>query len=218
MASSHWPLFDLEVRTPLLTLRYPDDDLLVEMLDVAAAGIHDDDFMPFSVPWTRLEAPQLHSEALRFHWRSRAEARRDSFRLPLAVIVDGEVVGASDLMADEFPVLRQVTTGSWLGRPFQGRGLGKEMRLATLTLGFDGFGAEVATTGFWHDNGPSQGVTRSLGYRYQGTRRAVREGVATDLVGYEMDSTHFATLRRDDITLHGVEPALDLLGLLDLVR
>jgi len=213
MASTHWPLFDLEVRTPHLTLRYPDDDLLVEMLDVAAAGIHDDDFMPFMVPWTRVEPARFHSEALRYHWLNRAQARCDSFSLPFAVIVDGVVVGCSDLAGNDFPILRQVTTGSWLGRRFQGRGIGREMRFATLTLGFDGFAAEVATTGFWHDNGPSAGVTRSLGYRRQGTKRAIREGVATDLVGYEMDLAHFETIRRGDITLHGVDDALDFLDL-----
>ena len=38
------------------------------------------------------------------------------------------------------------------------------MRLAALTLGFDGLGAEIATTGLWHDNAASLGVTQSLGY------------------------------------------------------
>lgn len=213
MAPTHWPLFALEIRTRALTLRYPDDDLLVEMLDVAAAGVHDDDFMPFLVPWTRVEASRFRSEALRFHWRCRADARRDSFRLPLAVIVNGDVAGASELAADDFPVLRQVTTGSWLGREFQGQGLGKELRLATLALGFDGFGADLATTEFWFDNGPSAGVTRSLGYRHRGTRRAVRDGVATDLVGFEMHREQFEEVRRPDIALTGVEAALDFLDL-----
>ena len=42
--------------------------------------------------------------------------------------------------------MRTVGTGSWLGRPYQGRGIGKEMRGAVLALAFDGLGAEVAET------------------------------------------------------------------------
>ena len=113
---------------------------------------------------------------MRFYWRSRADTQPESWRLLHAVIVDGAVVGACDLFASDFPTLRQFETGSWLGREFQGRGLGKEMRLAALTLGFDGLGAEFATTGLWHDNAASLGVTQSLGYEQAGRRGHCRRG------------------------------------------
>jgi hypothetical protein len=88
------------------------------------------------------------------------------------------------------------------------------MRVATLHLGFGGFGAEWATTAAWNDNGPSLGVTRSLGYQLQGRRRSVRQGRADELIGYEMSRTDFQDhLRRDDIELYGVEPCLPVLGL-----
>ena len=41
MGHPYWPLFDLEVRTPRITMRYVDDDLAVEMATLAAKGIHD---------------------------------------------------------------------------------------------------------------------------------------------------------------------------------
>ena len=44
-------------------------------------------------------------------------------------------------------------------------GLGREMRMAALALGFDGLGAEWALSDVWHDNRPSRGVTRSLATR-----------------------------------------------------
>ena len=100
--------------------------------------------------------------------------------------VDGEVVGACDVMAESFPQLRQFTTGSWLGRAFQGRGLGKEFRQAALALGFEGFGADFALTAMWHDNAASKGVTTSLGYEYEGRRPALRRGVADEQLGYRM--------------------------------
>ncbi len=50
MGHPYWPLFDLEIRTPRVTLRYVDDELARQMVDVAVAGVHDPDFMPFTTP------------------------------------------------------------------------------------------------------------------------------------------------------------------------
>jgi RimJ/RimL family protein N-acetyltransferase len=213
MAHPHWPLFDLEVRTPDLTLRYPDDALLAEMLAVAVVGVHDPAFMPFAVPWTRHTSPQLEHEALRFHWQNRADTRPAAFRIPLAVIVDGEVIGASELVAVDFPILRRFETGSWLGREHQGRGIGKRMRCATLALGFDGLGGELATTTAWHDNGPSLGVTRSLGYTPQGRRRESREGTATELLAFDMEPETFAAIRPPEIEFSGLDAVRSFLEL-----
>jgi RimJ/RimL family protein N-acetyltransferase len=213
MANDHWPLFDLEVHTPRLTLRYLDDALAAELVAVAARGVHDPAVMPFSIPWTDLPSPQMEQEAMRFYWRGRAGTTSSSWRLMFAVVVDGDVVGSTELFADEFPTLRQFTTGSWLGRRFHGRGLGKEIRLASLALGFDGFDSDLALTDVWHDNGPSRGVTESLGYEFEGRRRALRRGVADDMLSYRMPRSHWDTMRRDDITLVGVDAARAFLGL-----
>ena len=175
MAHPYWPLFDLEVRTPELTMRYLDDELATELAGLAARGIHDPDWMPFAMPWSTRSSPDLERQALQFYWRCRAETSVDLWTINFAVIVDDEVVGTSGLMTDgNFSKLRQFETGSWLGRAHQGQGIGTEMRLATLQLGFVGFGAEWAVTGAWHDNAPSLGVTRKLGYTEQGRRRLVR--------------------------------------------
>lgn len=213
MANDHWPLLDLEVRTPRLTLRYLDDSLAREVLVVAARGIHDPSVMPFSIPWTDLPSPQMEQEAMRFYARTRAEVRPDSWNLQFAVIADGDVIGACDLMADNFSTLRQFTTGSWLGRAFQGRGFGKEMRMAALTLGFDGLDALFALTGAWHDNAASVGVTSALGYVEEGRRRALRRDQPDDLVGYRMSLERWHTIRRDDIVLTSIDGVRDFLGL-----
>ncbi|MFP5489204.1 MAG: GNAT family N-acetyltransferase [Acidimicrobiia bacterium] len=213
MTHPHWPLFDLEVRTPRLTMRYVDDDLATQLASLASRGIHDPDVMPFGMPWTRADSPRLERQAMQFYWRCRAETTPTSWNLNFAVLVDGDVVGTSGMTATDFPRLRQFESGSWLGRAHQGRGIGKEMRLATITLGFVGFGAELALTGAWHDNGPSLGVTRSLGYEQQGWRRALRDDAHADrLLGFAMPREHFEReLRRADIELLGVDAARDLL-------
>ena len=215
MGNEHWPLFDLEVRTPRLTLRYLDDDLARDLVGVAARGVHDPATMPFTIPWTDLPSPRMEQEAMRFYWRTRSSVRPDAWNLQFAVLVDGRVVGMCDLMAENFGALRQFTTGSWLGRAFQGQGLGKEFRTAALTLGFDGLDAEFALTGAWHDNAASRGVTESLGYEEVGRRRTLRRGEPDEQVEYRMSREHWATIRRDDITLHGLASAREFLGIQD---
>jgi RimJ/RimL family protein N-acetyltransferase len=213
MANDHWPLFDLEVRTPRLTLRYLDDTLAGHVMAVAKRGVHDPTSMPFMVPWTDRPSPQMEQEAMRFYARTRAEVRPEAWNLQFAVIVDDDVIGACDVGSGSFAALRQVTTGSWLGREFQGQGLGKEMRMACLALAFDGLDAEFALTGAWHDNAASLGVTRSLGYVEEGRRRELRRGVADEIVGFRMTCAQWEAIRRDDIELVGIDCARSFLGL-----
>ncbi len=215
MQRGAWPLFGLEVRTPRLTLRYLDDELADELIALASLGIHDPAVMPFKLPWTDQPSPLREQNSLRFYWRSRADTAPQSFRLLLAAIVDGVVVGTSDVFADGFPTLRQFETGSWLGQAFQGKGLGKEMRFASLTLGFDGLGADFAVTTAWHDNAASLGVTHALGYEPIGHRRARRRDEPDEMLTFRMDRAHFDTIRRPDITLHGIDAAREFLAVGD---
>lgn len=213
MGCSYWPVFDLEVRTPRLTLRALDDERAIALVQLAARGIHDPDEMPFARPWSRAESPRLERQALQFYWRCRAEMTPTSWNINFAVEVDGTIVGTSGMMASEFPRMRQFETGSWLGREYQGQGIGKEMRMATLALGFEGFGADVATTGAWHDNVASLRVTRALGYRETGRRRALRDDTRPDeLVGFEMSREHFVEhVPHDHVELIGVGPVREFL-------
>jgi RimJ/RimL family protein N-acetyltransferase len=211
-----WPFFDLRVVTPRLELRAIDDELGVQLAQLAAKGIHDPSWMPFGIPWTDYASPELERNAMQFYWRCRADLTAESWNLNFAVIEDGELVGSTGLFAHNFPTLRQFETGSWLGRDHQGRGIGKEMRQATLHIGFAGFGAEWATTGAFTDNAPSLGVTRRLGYSETGHRRQLRRDESGTLLTFEMSRADWeANLHRDDIELHGVEACLPMLGLSD---
>jgi RimJ/RimL family protein N-acetyltransferase len=208
-----WPLFDLRVVTPRLELRYIDDELACALALLAQQGIHAPDFMPFLIEWTDVAPEELTVQTMQFYWRCRADLTPQSWSINFAVIVDGAVVGSTGLGAKSFPVLREFETGSWLGRAHQGKGYGKEFRRACLHLGFAGLGAAMATTGAYLDNGPSLGVTRSLGYTEAGRRRAVRRGCADELIGFRMPREHWEqNVRRDDIEIHGLEPCLRLLG------
>jgi RimJ/RimL family protein N-acetyltransferase len=209
-----WPLFDLRVTTPRLEMRYIDDQLAVDLAQLAARGVHDPSLMPFAMPWTDVEPPQLQRNTMQWYWRCRAEVSPARWHIEFAVLVDGIVNGSTSLGADDFHTLRQFETGSWLGREFQGRGIGKEMRQAALHLGFAGLGAHFATTGAFDDNIASLRVTRSLGYREEGRHRSLRRNAVAETIRYRMPCDDWAErLRRDDIAVSGLDPCLPLLGL-----
>lgn len=173
---SAWPLFDLRLRTPRLELRSPTDDDVFALLDLAHAGIHDPDQMPFAVAWTDLESPAFERSFLAYFWGSRASWTPERWRLPLAVLLDGRPVGIQEVQATDFAMLRTVDTGSWLGRAYQGQGIGTEMRAAVLALAFDGLGAEVATSGAIEGNIASHRVSEKLGYELNGEARLAPRG------------------------------------------
>jgi RimJ/RimL family protein N-acetyltransferase len=212
MAPTTWPLFGLRIVTPRLELRYADDADVLALAELAVLGIHDPGTMPFSFPWTDAPALELRRNAVQFYWRQRAEWTPTHWHLPFTTVVDGEVVGTQSAIADDFTVLREVGTGSWLGRAHQGRGIGKEMRAAVLHFAFAGLGAEYALTGAWHDNAASLGVTRSLGYVEDGQRRAKRRDVPDWLVGFRLARSQWEERRRDDINIEGLDACLDQFG------
>jgi len=214
MAHPHWPLFDLVIRTPRVTLRYLDDALGDALAALAAGGVHDPAFMPFTMPWTDVPSPELERNALRFYWRSRADTSPDSWNLMFAVFEGDELVGTTSALADRFPIVRAFETGSWLGRRFQGRGIGTEMRIATLHLGFLGLDASTATTGAFEDNGPSLGVTRKLGYEPNGIGLHDRRGERAQSNRFLMTREHFLEhIRRDDVEIEGDAPVREFLGI-----
>lgn len=213
MAQPHWPLFDLAVRTPRIELRYPDDELLFELADVAAHGVHDPDAMPFLQPWTRAESPELERAALRYWWGKRASWSPARWMFTGAVIVDGRAAGIQNLGGEHFGVTRAVSSGSWLGRDFQGQGIGKEMRAAVLHLAFAGLGAEVAYSGAFDDNPASLGVSRSLGYVDNGDRVHDREGTPAREIRLKLARSRWEQRRRPDIEIRGLEACLDWFGI-----
>ncbi|WP_020100780.1 GNAT family protein [Mycobacterium sp. 360MFTsu5.1] len=213
MRASPWPLAELEVITPVLRLCHVTDELADQLARLAAQGIHDPATMPFSVPWTDAVSPELERNTVQYFRQTRAEVSTEHWDVPMAVIVGDAAVGVCVVTADGFPARRTVSTGSWLGRRYQGRGLGREMRTAALQLIFAGFDADLATTRAWHDNAASLGVTRSLPYVQTGSSRQSRRGVFDTMLEFTMTRDQWKALRRDDIQLVGVDAVLDQLGL-----
>jgi RimJ/RimL family protein N-acetyltransferase len=214
MAHPYWPLFDLEIRTPRITVRYLDDATAVDLAALAAEGIHEPDTMPFAYPWTDAPSPELERNALRFYWRTRADTSPESWNIQLAVFDGDALVGTTNPLAHGFPATRTFETGSWLGRRYQGLGLGTELRIATLHLGFLALDAEYATTRAFADNLASLGVTSKLGYEPNGTQLEERRGSASETRSFRMSRRHFLdTVARTDIEIAGGEGVRELLGI-----
>jgi RimJ/RimL family protein N-acetyltransferase len=207
-----WPLFDLRLRTERLELRLPTDDELIALADVARAGIHPPEEMPFAVPWTDAPSPAFERGFVQHHWAKRAEWTPAHWVLNLATFLEGRPIGSQSIEAADFPRLRTVRTGSWLGGPWQGKGYGTEMREAVLTLAFDGLGAEVAESGAFTDNAASAAVSRSLGYVPNGIDLLAPRGEARELARYRLTRAAWTSRHRRPTAIEGLEGCLELFG------
>jgi RimJ/RimL family protein N-acetyltransferase len=201
------------VRTPRLEIHLPTDDEQDELVALSDRGIHDPGVMPFTTPWTDRPIPQRHREGLQFWWGARANWSAHHWRYLAAAFVDGQPVGVQELTATDFGPLRSVKTGSWLGREYQGQGIGKEMRSAILHLAFDGLGAREALSGAFFDNQPSLATSRSLGYVFNGEELLLRRGKPDRMINLRLDRDTWSTARRGDIVIEGLsEDCLEMFG------
>lgn len=176
MISPYWPLSGLRLRTPRLELRWPTLRDLDALAGLAAEGVHDPDLQPFTVAWTDATPAERSRSVPQYHWRQWAAWEPSDWTLDLVVDHGGVIVGTQGLSGRDFAIRREVSTGSWIGQKYQGRGIGTEIRAAVLHLTFEGLAAESATSGAYEDNAASLAVSRKLGYRDDGIERHVVRG------------------------------------------
>jgi RimJ/RimL family protein N-acetyltransferase len=209
-ASDLWPPFGLVVRAGDLRLTPVADDDLTGLVELALAGIHDPDWMPFDVPWTLAPPEELPRRYAQHYWEVRAAFRPDDFTLDFAVRHDGQLVGVQGFAARDFPILRTAETGSWLGAAFQGHGIGTRMRQAVCAFLFDVLGATQVCSAAYVDNPASLAVSRKVGYRDDGTVRKNRQGAPVDSRRLLLDPEAF--VRGVPIEVTGSEPLRAFLG------
>ena len=208
-----WPLYDLRLTTGDLELRYPTEAELPGFVDVIEAGIHPPEEMPFGIAWTDEPRQQRNLSSYQWWMGSRGRWSVDDWFLTMGVWEDGRAIGFQDLRGHHFPVHRTVGTGSWLGHAYQGRGVGKLMRQAILTLAFDHLGAEVAETEAFIDNPASNKVSLAVGYEPNGFGRLAPRGVARETQRFRLTLEGWRSLPRPAVTVEGLEGSLTLFGL-----
>ena len=161
-----WPLSGLRLVTPGLELRPTSEADLDELAGVISLDVEMDPELP---SFATGDDGAIHRTRLALsYWRAMGRWRADDWALLLTVRSGGDAVGVQVLEGQGFAVRRTVETASWLAPEQRGRGKGKEMRGAVLSLAFDILGARVAETEALANNGASLGVSRALGYEPNG--------------------------------------------------
>jgi len=201
-----WPLYDLRLTTGELELRVPTEVELPAFAAVATRGIHPAAEMPFGIAWTDMPSPERERSSYQFWMSTRSGWTVDEWTLTLGVWVSGEPAGFQDLRGHEFPKYRTVGTGSWLGSTFQGRGIGKLMRQAALTLAFDHLGAWLA------DNPASNRVSLAIGYEPNGYGQLAPRGVPRETQRFRLTLAGWRARPQPKITVEGLESSLELFG------
>lgn len=163
----YWPLFDLCLSTPALTLRPMTEADLAAIADL----LPDDVEMDPGQATYEFDDPRLGRGILSHqnYWRACGTWRPEAWRLGFVVrSAAGDILGVQELEANDFLTLRTIDSSSFLITAARGRGYGKQMRAAVLALAFGPLEAEAAITSAWHDNHASLGVSRALGYQPNG--------------------------------------------------
>lgn len=210
---NYWPLAGLRIKTERLELRVPNDDDVLELLEVARGGVHDPSSMPFLVPWTDRTSPEFERSFLQYHWGCRARWSAASWDLNFVVVVDGKIVGSQGIAASNFATLRTVETGSWLGLKSQWQGIGKAMRSAVVAFAFEYLEAERVISSAFYDNPASQQVSRATGYETNGTNMVLRRGIAAQQLRFMVTKERWeASKLRTPIVVVGLETCRSSFG------
>jgi len=213
MTLTHWPLSGLRLRTPRLELRLPTLPDLDELASLAAEGVHDPGVQPFGVAWTDVPPAERARGVIQFQLSQWGAWSPGDWSLNLVADLGGVIAGTQGVSGRDFAVLREVSTGSWLGLRYHRQGLGTEMRAAVLHLAFAGLGAEFATTSAFTDNASSLGVSRKLGYLPDGIQRQVSQGRPAVLQLLRLDRAGWEAHQRVPVEITGLAPCLPSFGL-----
>jgi RimJ/RimL family protein N-acetyltransferase len=213
MLADLWPQFGITVGTSRLQLRLPREEELAQLADLAGRGVHPPGERPFLTSWTDGTHADRARFVLREHWRQLATWEVHAWSLGFGVFRAGEPIGVVELRAENFPVVRQVYTSSWLGLAYHGQGYGTEARIGLLTLAFEHLGAEAALSEAFQDNHASQGVSRKLGYQPDGISVDARgdEAVVSDRL--RLTRQRWQEQPRPAVTVTGVDACRPAFGL-----
>jgi RimJ/RimL family protein N-acetyltransferase len=211
-AATALPLLGLRVQAGPVELRGITDDLLGPLADLAVAGIHAPDAMPFFAPWTAAPAEELPRNFAQHHWRVRASFAPEKWTAELAVSWNGELVGVQGISTEDYLVTRGGETGSWLVRAYQGKGIGTAMRQVMCAFVFDHLDAKYITSAAFTDNPASLAVSRKTGYADNGVRHVSRQGKPATLREILLTPDRLVRFGHD-LTVHGLPEFRHSIGL-----
>lgn len=171
-----WPLFGLRVITPSgFVLRLPDHYEIAQLAIAGSVGISQPNQRSFPSGWCDFQKKPEEIQAS--IWKKQIQGMVDwdstgAWRLDLAIFSPQDnPIGVQGIYSETcFRVARSATSVSWLCRKFHGKKIGKEIRGAILTLGFDYLMAEEMHSGAHVDNQASLKISEHWRYSPNGTK------------------------------------------------
>ena len=206
------PLFGLRIRSEHLVLRLPTDGDLLRLLEVARAGIHPPEQMPFGVASTDATGADFEQGFLAHHWAARGSWSTTDWRLNLMVEYEGRPIGSQSVWGQGFSSIARSTPAPGSDARTSGHGLGKEMRTAVLAFAFDGLEAHYAESSAFLDNARSNAVSRSLGYEENGRGSLAPRGVARETQRFRMSVEGWRARPRPPVEIGGSTPVATCSG------
>jgi RimJ/RimL family protein N-acetyltransferase len=210
-AATALPLLALRITAGPVELRGITDDLLGPIADLAL-DIHDPDFMPFFGPWSLSPPADMPRVVAQYYWGLRASFSPAKWNADFAVFYDGELVGCQGFGTSDYLVLRSGETGSWLGRGFQGKGIGTAMRQVICAFLIDHVDAKHITSAAFADNPASLAVSRKTGYTDNGSEPFNRMGKPATLRRIALDPANLVRYQHA-LTVAGLPEFRESIGL-----
>jgi len=208
----YWPLFDLRLTTPDLTLAVATEADQVPLSDLLPDDVELDPALPeYAIDDVRIQRGIATHQA---YWKVFGDWRTESWMLPFSVFRGDELIGLQRIEGEDFLATRTVDSFSMLSPDVRGKGYGKQMRDAVLALAFGPLEAARAITSAWQDNHASLGVSRAVGYVANG-EALCRRGDGVDVM-IHLRLTREDWLARSDrpaVEISGFEPCRPLFGL-----
>lgn len=210
-AATALPLLALRITAGPVELRGITDDLLGPIADLAL-DIHDPDFMPFFGPWSLSPPHDMPRVVAQYYWGLRASFSPAKWNADFAVFYDGELVGCQGFSTSDYLILRSGETGSWLGRRFQGKGIGTAMRQVICAFLIDHVDAQRITSAAFADNPASLAVSRKTGYADNGSEPFNRMGKPATLRRIALDPASLVRYPHE-LTVQGLPEFRKSIGL-----
>ena len=208
-----WPVFGIRIIAGSLELSAIRDGDIPGLVDLAGRGIHASDEMPFSEPWATAPPDELAASMAAHYWRLRASFAPAEWCLELVARLNGVIVGCQGFSTHNYLVTRTGETGSWLGREFQGKGIGTLMRQAMCVFLFDHLDALEVSSAAYLDNPASLAVSRKVGYQANGRVREQRRKGEAVVSQKLLLQPHELTRPPDEVRVSGAAELRRFIGL-----
>ncbi len=210
-----WPPYALRLSSGDMELSPVREVDLPELAEIARGGVRRNGVQAFIVDWDSGSDEQIARNLAQYHWATRANFTVDDWTIEFTVRVGERIVGIQGVTGRRFPQTRTVSTGSWLARAEQGKGLGTRARGIMIDAFITHFDAERFETAYFDGNVASRRVSEKLGYSPNGDRRTIGQNGTTQIENKMVLFSEDFRRHPGEVEVAGAETVRAFLGLPD---